>query len=355
MYCQLWRAAHGGAAPSPADVRALFVAAQCAALPQRARQSAYLVTVRGLPLGCRVGGEAACPVCASHDVQRTDSHEHAVLGCPLAALVWLRVLEGWVVFSPSDAWAAEPVAAACGPPVAGAPTTDATTGALQWSTPFLSRHWRGGTSAQPEHGTAFAWSPAARLAVLTGARPAGQRAHAEAFALLRGVVLDAILGVHHAAGLVRAAGSASPTADLFTAAASTYHRVRAAFQEALTQERARMVLLGAWRRRAGCAPAAVAAPLQNWEERWTPLVVARSPSGKYVQRVLRTHFDRIPLPVPAWARAAGAVRPDWTPPPILAVGCHVVYAGSCPAVPSPGATPLGPPPAAGWGLVVLRA
>ena len=179
VYCQLWRAAHGGAAPSPADVRALFVAAQCAALPQRARQSAYLVTVRGLPLGYRVGGEAACPVCASHDVQRTDSHEHAVLGCPLAALVWLRVLEGWVVFSPSDAWAAEAVAAACGPPVAGAPTTDATTGALQWSTPFLSRHWRGGTSAQPEHGTAFAWSPAARLAVLTGARPAGQRAHAE--------------------------------------------------------------------------------------------------------------------------------------------------------------------------------
>ena len=54
---------------------------------------------------------------------------------------------------------------------------------------------------------------------------------------------------------------------------------------------------------AGLGEMAIAAPLQNWETRWVPLVVARSPAGGYVQRVLRTHFDRIPLPLPGMASA----------------------------------------------------
>ena len=51
--------------------------------------------------------------------------------------------------------------------------------------------------------------PAARLAVLTGARPVGQDGHKEVFALLRGTVLDVLVDVHHAAGLARAAGAPS--------------------------------------------------------------------------------------------------------------------------------------------------
>ena len=85
------------------------------------------------------------------------------------------------------------------------------------------------------------------------------------------VVLHVLVSLHLAAGVARAGGAPSPTADLVAAAARAFFQARSAFAHALAADHARMVLLGAWRRRAGCDAAAVLAPVARWEALWMPI------------------------------------------------------------------------------------
>ena len=171
----------------------------------------------------------------------------------------------------------------------------------------------------------FAWPANARLALTLGARPEGARSYEHAFALARGIMVEAIVSFHMGAGLARAQGSPSPAADFVAAAAGLYMKGRKGLQAAVAHEHARMVILGKWRRRAGCKRLAVDSPRQNWEERWLGSGAARDPNGHITQRVLATHFDRVPLPMSLEARRLGAVRWDWTPTLPLPPATTVLY------------------------------
>ena len=191
----------------------------------------------------------------------------------------------------------------------------------------LRRFWRGGQQPQPDPHTPFSWPDAARLAILLGARPQGEQGGDHAFALARGIMIDAIAGFYRRTCNAAAAGIPSPASDFYAAAASIYHDGRRGLQAAVSGEHARMVLLGKWRRRAACAENAIASPLLNWEERWlSPSGGATQDDGGGVrQTVLATHFDRIPLQMRQRARRIGVVRPDWAPVLPLPPNTEVVY------------------------------
>merc|ERR1712185_149633 len=126
-------------------------------------------------------------------------------------------------------------------------------------------------------------------------------------------MVEALVSFHMGAGLAREQGSPSPAADFVASAAGVYLKGRKGLQKAVEHEHARMVILGQWRRRAGCKQRAVDSPRQNWENTWLGGGAARDPGGRIVQRVLAMHFDRVPRPMSLKARRIGAVRWDWAP------------------------------------------
>ena len=115
------------------------------------------------------------------------------------------------------------------------------------------------------------------------------------------------------AGLAHAQGTPSPAADFIAAAAGVYMKGRKSLQAAAAHEHARMLMLGKWRRRAGCKQRSIDSPRQNWETRWLGSGAARDPNGHITQRVLAMHFDRVPLPMSHLGCGPAAGPPPWHP------------------------------------------
>ena len=277
---RLWHDCRNNQSPSRSEIRWLFRAPTTPALPLRARQVVYQTLTCGLALGHRVGGASSCPVCAAHGVHTKATHEHVILTCPLASVVWLHFCASWLALS-GDAWAREVVEMVCG-------ASDGDVGVTQTRGPLTSsgaptatvrRQWRGRPVAQPAPGVIFTWPADARLALVLGARPEGARGYEHAFSLARGIMVEAIVSFHMGAGLAHAQGTPSPAADFIAAAAGVYMKGRKSLQAAVAHEHARMLMLGKWRRRAGCKQRSIDSPRQNWETRWLGSGAARDPNG----------------------------------------------------------------------------
>ena len=195
----------------------------------------------------------------------------------------------------------------------------------------------------------FTWPADARLALVLGARPEGARGYEHAFSLARGIMVEAVVSFHMGAGLAHAQASPSPAADFIAAAAGVYMKGRKSLQAAVAHEHARMLMLGKWRRRAGCKQRSIDSPRQNWETRWLGSGAARDPNGHITQRVLAMHFDRVPLPMSLDARRMGVVRWDWAPVLPLPPATTVVYISNDEHLPNADRRA----PRAGWGVVAL--
>ena len=162
-------------------------------------------------------------------------------------------------------------------------------------------------------------------------------------------MVEAIVSFHMGAGLAHAQGTLSPAADFIAAAAGVYMKGRKSLQAAVAHEHARMLMLGKWRRRAGCKQRSIDSPRQNWETRWLGSGAARDPNGHITQRVLAMHFDRVPLPMSLDARRMGVVRWDWAPVLPLPPATTVVYISNDEHLPNADRRA----PRAGWGVVAL--
>ena len=169
---------------------------------QRVYQS---IPCAGLPFGSRSESTApstgTCPCCAGlarPGPVPPDTHEHVVVSCPLAVAVWHYVLKAWFGRF-SEAWAA---------PLACLPVAPA----------------------------AFVFPPPLRLALCLGLRPACNRSDLpHAFALLRGVTIDALISRYWALSQA-AALPVVPPVMLPIDVASVSAAVKTAFADSLRRE-----------------------------------------------------------------------------------------------------------------------
>ena len=182
-------------------VAAVFASAHSPALPFRARQRVYQFHVGGLPVGPRSGSEApsagSCPCCrglAPHPPP--DTPEHILISCPLAIGVWRRIFQKW-------AWRF--------------------TNQL-WVVPLL-------LPTDPLR------SKPVRLALTLGLRPLGEERDLlpHAFALLRGLAIDAILSKYWHL-MASSASTAPPPFLLPLEIASVYSSIQSALSAALRHE-----------------------------------------------------------------------------------------------------------------------
>ena len=200
-------------------VAAVFANAHSPALPYQARQRVYQFHVGGLPVGPRSGSTApstnSCPCCHRLTLQPPrDTPEHILISCPLAIGVWRRIFQKW-------AWKY--------------------TNQL-WVVPLLL----------PDHTDPLRYKPV-RLALTLGLRPLGEERDLlpHAFALLRGLTLDALLRKYWSL-MASSALTSPPPIILPLEIASIYSSIKAAFSAALRHElrraeRDNQVLLAAGR------------------------------------------------------------------------------------------------------------
>ena len=159
-----------------------------------------------------------------------------------------------------------------------------------------------------------------RRAVVLGLRPDGQRQLKEAFALLRGLTIDAIARSRDASG---GSDPCTAAADLYHAAYQVYLRICADLQVALAGELGRFELLEKRMKAAGLE-VKPPGPVERWRAAWEAAgLCAISPGGIVQQQIL----SRQPTLLGARGihAARHALRPDMAPPPVLPAGTLVAY------------------------------
>ena len=157
----------------------------------------------------------------------------------------------------------------------------------------------------------------ASRAILLGLRPDGERALREAFALLRGLTVHEIVRHRHAVWLSASRDGPDVTYDHVRAAARVYARVRAAFADAVTQERRRCLLLQRQMRAAGLPASSCLgphSPMAGWRATWEDTGVC-TVHGDVVTQQLLPDQPLTSLAVTPLARARRCPRDDWWAPP----------------------------------------
>ena len=177
-------------------------------------------------------------------------------------------------------------------------------------------------------------------------QPAVTHADREAFTLIRGLTVDAIVRHRHAVGLAVAEGRSETGYDPVRASSALYAAIYAAALAALRGERARHQLLARQMRGAGLPVASCYGPngpLARWEAQWVRAGVSSLGNGGLLDLLLLPAEPPVPLgltgPVVSLRRLAP--RPDWAPPAEVPPTCRQL------AITATG-------DGSSWGAVVLR-
>ena len=267
-------------------VREVFTRSRTQALPQRARQALWQLHVAGFAIGARTGGDGLDPVSLAVDDSRVvETHTQLVLHGPVARRVWQCVLDGFVRRWPSGS---------------------------AWTAGVLRGHDASRT---------------AQRAILLGLRPGTQAS--EAFALLRGLTVDAIVRHRNSLSAAMRDGLREPF-DALRAAADIYARVREELQAALSNDRRRCVLLQKQMRAAGLPLNSCFGPnnpLARWDTQWISTYGAVALAGDHVRQLVLPERPPAPPRTPL-SRRRLAPRDDWAPPPQLPPGCHQLFIAS---------------------------
>ena len=264
-------------------VHEVFTRSLTQALPLAARQTLWQLHACGLPVGPRTGGAGHCPIALAVDGTQTDEdHTQVALLSPIARSVWTQVLTGLRATQHFD---------------------------LSFADAFMG-------GAQPSRDV--------RRFCLLGLQPVGAPVLAgplrELLALLRGVVVHAIVSHRHGVGLALAEAGDDYQYDLTRSTAAVYEQCRSGVLRALVEERARHRLLVRQMRGAGLPAASCYGPngpLSRWESTWLRPGVATVQGG-----VLRLELlpDRPPYPFvrDALMLRRRCPREDCAPPAVLA-------------------------------------
>ena len=274
------------------EVRAVF-AVQCSALPRCTRQTLWQVHTCGLPVGERNGGDGFCPVVAASGWPAVrETHAQIAMHSPTAELVWRHVFRAWE---------------------------------LHFSVTFAPGRER-------------------ERAALLGLVPQPMGALRDAWQLLRGVTLHAIVAHRHATSLQLQSGGEhdrdpQPYHRLH-AASSVYEAVRLAFQAAITGEHGRFKLLERQMRRAGLPASSCFGPhgpMATFTHTWIATRVAVAEGDDSPLKARQLLMPDLPPCVMDAARALMrfnpsakrrmARSPSLAPPLVLPASCLHVYVG----------------------------
>ena len=176
------------------EIRSILRDMRTSALPRLSAQHLYQVAVNGLPIGHKVGSHA-CPLCGSQH----DDAAHLLYGCETSRQLWTLALTAWTRAVDGQAWAQE-------------------------------------LTTPPTNANQAQLSIQSRRALVLGRRPEAERQHPEAFSLLRGLVITALLdhrNQQRARQRDNATNTPPPAAE---AAAKLYTRVRCTFNRAVANE-----------------------------------------------------------------------------------------------------------------------
>ena len=262
------------------EVRAVFKQRYSDALTRAVKQTFWLVKTQGLLLGSRTGGSGECPCCSTLGLgQITETHEHRLIDCPLAELVWRHILQAWLTHCPNQPW--------------------------------------------------LAWSPgapmprAARRAVILGLTPVPLERLRAAWTLLSAITLHEIMRNRNVLSVAQGGGARRHRRA--AQAASVYLAVVAAFQSAVCEEHKRALSLRRQMCRAGLPASSYDGPhgpVANWQHLWVS-------TGVYDEH---THRQRLLPAMPpadvgldAVARRRLAPCPDLAPPLIPPIGVRQCY------------------------------
>ena len=293
-----------------AAVGEVFASSRTQALPLRARQSLWQLHTCGLPIGDRTGGDGMCPVAAAADPATPpvpETHLQLAVYSPTAQRVWQQVLGGLHVAGPMR---------------------------LPWGAHVMDGELPDRTALR------------AIVLGLIPAQPAVSRADREAFALVRGLTVDALVRHRHSVSLAVAEGRVDPEYDPVRACSALYAQIRAGALAALRGEHARHRLLARQMRGAGLPLASCYGPngpLARWEAQWLRAGVASLAGDGSLDMQLLPRDPPMPLGLagPIINLQRLAPRPDWAPPGTLPSTTRQVLL----AAPSDGSA---------WGAVVLR-
>ena len=289
----------------------VFSSSRTQTLPLRARQTLWQLHVCGLPVGARTGGDGLCPIVtavadpAAQPVPET--HLHLAVHSPTAWRVWQQVLGGLHMAGPLR---------------------------LPWAAGVMD-------GGPPDH--------TALRAIVLGllpTRPAVSREDQEAFALARGLTIDAIVHHRHAVGMAASEGQAGAPYDPIRACSALYAEIRASTLAALKGERERHQLLTRQMRGAGLPLSSCEgpnSPLVRWDAQWIRAGVASLGRNGSLELQLLPVEPPIPLGLtgPIIDLQRLAPRPDWAPPGLLPPATQQVLL----AAPRDGSA---------WGAVILR-
>ena len=178
----------------------VFTRSLTQALPLAARQTLWQLHACGLPVGPRTGGAGHCPIALAVDGTQTDEdHTQVALLSPIARSVWTQVLTGLRATQLFD---------------------------LSFADAFMG-------GAQPSRDV--------RRFCLLGLQPVGAPVLAgplrELLALLRGVLVHAIVSHRHGVGLALAEAGDDYQYDLTRSTAAMYEQCRSGVLRALVEAR----------------------------------------------------------------------------------------------------------------------
>jgi hypothetical protein len=286
-------------------VRRIFTSGVPQAMPLAVRQTVWQIRTAGLHLGQRTGGDGRCAIAASRGERVPETHLRVCVESPVARLLWRHLAHAWLAHS-DDAWA----------------------GAIE------ADHWDDST---------------VRAVALGGDVVALHLK--DAFALLRGLALHALVRHYMRASVALTADpDATTPIDAIAAAATLYEAVRVQLQCAVAHDYTRCDTLARQMRAAGLPPASCYGengPVAGWRRAWLAPGVCAWRDGRLLQLLLPA---RPPAPIaPGPAVAAGAVHPAYAPPGTLPPWTHVVYIA---ATTGPG--PWLPDAPVGVGYTILR-
>ena len=257
------------------ETHAVFSGARTQALPMRAAQTLYHWHVDTLAVRCHLPGESLCPLCRAQGHRAANTSRHRLEGCAFSAALIRCAMVAWRDRFPNETW------------------TDALT-----NPPAFYEIVPGG--GLPRDRTLS-------RAIALGLRPDGQRAEPEAFALLRGLLMDAIEVTARQTWNAQQAGLEPRTADLYHAVHCAYISVADGLQDAMTGGLAAAELL-TQRMLAAGNQIQGPSPVQRWRERWSVIL-----DGGDRQTLLPRHpWGR--RQVNAQNHRRLAPRPDWAPP-----------------------------------------
>lgn len=220
--------------PFQQEVRSVFKICRSQALPLRATQTVHRTHVCGHPQGGHDPDASLCPVCLAMGIRVEETDLHREVRCPLRKLVWRAVLSQLCTF------------------IGGAET---------WADSLIKQP----SEITPNSAEGMAMD--VERGIVLGLRPT--TTHAEPFALVRGLTIDALSRFRDATwhAMQTLDGPEPAAANLYRAAWQVYQQIRDDFQKALLGDYTRMDLLERRMRGAGLRIDGKS-PTQRWSEEW---------------------------------------------------------------------------------------